>query len=212
MKLVDLSHEINESISVYPGTPKPKLTNLTSIEKDGFREKLFTMGSHTATHIDAPAHMLKDGASLDELPLSTFYGKATVVDVSDQPERDGFSFNAWNELIQQASIDFVLFHTGWDMKWGTHEYTDYFPFPSISLAEQFVENGLRGIGVDTISVDAIHSVDLPVHHILLPHKVLIIENMTQLKPLIGQIFDLAVFPLKIKKGDGCPVRAVAFTH
>jgi kynurenine formamidase len=210
MKLLDLSHEISEETIVYPNTPQPKLINAMTFEEHGYREKMLSIGSHTSTHIDAPAHILKDGLTLDKLPLAAFYGRATVVDVSGRIGSDGFDFQNWVQLKNLGKIDFLLFHTGWDMKWNSSAYVASFPFLSIRLAQEIVQQGFRGVGIDTISIDAINSEELPAHNILLASNILIMENLCRLEPLIGTVFDLAAFPLKIRDGDGCPVRAVAF--
>ena len=65
MKILDLTHLIEEAMPVYPETEPPKLTPSNTFEQHGFRETLLTMGSHTGTHMDAPAHMLRDVLSLE---------------------------------------------------------------------------------------------------------------------------------------------------
>lgn len=61
MKTIDLTHTIEENMPVYPGTEPPKIVEATTVEVEGFAEKLLTLFSHTGTHMDAPAHMLKRG-------------------------------------------------------------------------------------------------------------------------------------------------------
>ena len=77
MKIIDLTHTLEEEMPVFPGTEKPKLENACTLNKDGFREKLLTMYSHTGTHMDAPAHMLENGLCLDELDVDHFFGNAS---------------------------------------------------------------------------------------------------------------------------------------
>lgn len=60
MKVVDLTHVIHPGMPVFLGTKPPVFKVANSIEKDDFCEKKITMYSHTGTHMDAPAHMLKD--------------------------------------------------------------------------------------------------------------------------------------------------------
>jgi kynurenine formamidase len=67
---------------------------------------------------------------------------------------------------------------------------------------------LKGIGSDTISFDPVDSVELPVHHILLLKGLILIENLVNLTSLPKHNFAFSCFPLKIKNGDGSPVRAV----
>ena len=61
MKAIDLTHIITEDMPVYPGTEPPKLTPANSYERDGFKETLLSLYTHTGTHIDPPAHIFPDG-------------------------------------------------------------------------------------------------------------------------------------------------------
>ena len=82
--LIDMTHTITPEIPIYPGTPVPALTPACTLTRDGFRETLLTLSSHTGTHMDAPAHLLQDGRTLDQMPMSQFSGRATVLDVSGE--------------------------------------------------------------------------------------------------------------------------------
>lgn len=68
MKIIDLSHTIAKTTPVFPGSEKPQLATVASYEKDGYRETLIRMYSHTGTHIDPPAHVYEKGLTLDALP------------------------------------------------------------------------------------------------------------------------------------------------
>lgn len=61
MRVIDLTHTIKENMPVYPGTDPPKLIPANSYEQDGFKETLLQMYTHTGTHMDPPAHILKEG-------------------------------------------------------------------------------------------------------------------------------------------------------
>ena len=102
MKVYDLTHTIQNDMPVYPGTEQPKLTTACTIEAVGYRETLLHMFSHTGTHMDAPAHMLLDGAALDRYPGEKFAGTAVVVDCR---ERESISL----PLLQSYDLDGVDF-------------------------------------------------------------------------------------------------------
>ena len=98
MKVYDLTHTIKNDMPVYPGTEQPKLTTACTIEAAGYRETLLHMFSHTGTHMDAPAHMLLDGAALDSYGADKFTGTAVVVDCRGQaaitlPLLQGYDLN-----------------------------------------------------------------------------------------------------------------------
>ena len=54
MRILDLTHTISERMPVYPGTELPALKQANSYEKDGFKETLLCLYSHTGTSDDAP--------------------------------------------------------------------------------------------------------------------------------------------------------------
>ena len=51
MKVIDLTHIINEKMPVYPGTDKPKLTPANTYEKDGFKVILIRVHMWIRRHI-----------------------------------------------------------------------------------------------------------------------------------------------------------------
>lgn len=209
MRYIDLSHRIEPGMPVYPGTEGPEIVVATTVEAEGFLEHKLTLFSHTGTHIDAPAHLLADGATLDELPLETFVGSAVVVDARLAPGAT-IGIEALLPFASQiAESDFVLLCTAWDRFWGAAEYFGRFPVLSLEAAEWLAAQNLRGVGVDAISIDPVDSFELPVHRVLLGAGLISIENLTGLEPLIGQRVGFSCFPLPTRHADGSPVRAVA---
>ena len=210
MHLVDLTHPITANMPVFPGTKPPVLVSEGTLEQSGFREKRISICSHTGTHIDAPAHLLDQGPTLDMLPLGRFCGQALVVDVSQghEPVVGMDRLQPYQERIFQ--VDFLLLHTGWSRYWGRQEYFSNFPVLTREAAQWLTETGLKGIGLDAISADRMDSLDFEVHTILLGHEVIIIENLTNLNRLPASPFFLSCFPLSLEQADGSPVRAVAW--
>src|ERR1035438_6159720 len=78
-KIIDLSHLLNEHITVYPDTVGPKFEVMNTVEQHGFAEMQVTMVLHSGTHIDAPCHILKDTKSLCQFPVEQFMGTAIVI-------------------------------------------------------------------------------------------------------------------------------------
>ena len=75
MKIIDLTHTISEDMPVYPGTEPPVLKPANTYEKDGFRETLLSLYSHTGTHVDPPAHLFADRATPTRCRSSSSRGK-----------------------------------------------------------------------------------------------------------------------------------------
>ncbi len=209
MRIIDVTHIIANDMPVYPGTEQPVLTTACEIETDGFLEQKITFYSHTGTHIDAPAHIIKGAATLDLLPIHQFYGRAVRVDITPDAG-DAITMEhliAHRGIIQGA--DFLLLHTGWSRWWGQKRYFVDYPVLTPDAAEWLRGLKLKGVGLDTISADRFDSLDFPVHKTLLGSDCIIIENLTNLDKLPNHSFLFSCFPLNFKQADGSPVRAVA---
>lgn len=209
MKVFDLTHTITEEMPVYPGTEKPELSNAMTIEKNGFAEKKISLFSHVGTHIDAPGHILEGMETLDSFAAEKYFGRACKIDFNPETEKkiDLGTLKKHKEIIEKS--DFVLFHTGWSSNWGTEAYFTKFPTLTADSAEWLCSFPLKGIGFDTISADCCDSANLPIHKIILSHKKIIIENLTNLSKVPESNFYFSCMPLKIKDADGSPVRAAA---
>jgi arylformamidase len=208
-KIIDLTHLINEDITVYPDTFQPKFEVQNTIEKDGFSELKMAMCTHTGTHIDAPSHMIMNSKSLDLFPLNKFIGKSIVVPCQGKQEIDLKYLQTFEEKIKR--VQFIIFFTGWQEKWNT-SYFDDFPTLTKEAAEWLTQFNLDGVCFDAISVDKVTEKNQTNHHILLSKEILIIENLTNVDQLPENIFSFHCIPLKIEHADGSPVRAFAIVN
>lgn len=208
MEVIDLSHMIEPQISVFPGSKAPVLEYLYTVARDGFTEMEITMNSHSATHVDAPCHMIEGGRTLDQYPLSQFVGKALTIDCRALTGNEIPEQLLLNYAQSLATADFVLLYTGWSAKWATPDYLHGYPTLSEKAAEFLAGFSLKGIGVDTISVDPVESTNYPVHHIILGKQMIIIENLANLELLTGKTCTLSCLPLKFKQADASPVRCM----
>lgn len=209
MKVTDLSHIIDSDMPVFPGTEQPIFKTANTFDKDGFRETKITFYSHTGTHIDAPAHMLSDGPYLDNLNIEHFLGKATILDFSNRATEfiDVESLKPYEEIVK--NVEFIIIKTGWSKYWGDDQYFRNFPSLSEDSAKWLSGFNLKGIGMDTISIDDMNSVTFAVHKLLMAKGIIIIENLTNLDSIRNEYFILSVMPLKNKNADGSPVRAIS---
>lgn len=206
IKALDLTYYIEENMPVYPQTEGPKIKEICTMEAHGFREKLVELYSHTGTHMDAPAHMLDKGKSLDDYEIDQFLGRALVLEINGKEiTRD----DLWGYRDLLKKVDFVLFKTGWCKKWGQDSYFNNFPTLTLEAAKFLTDLSLKGVGVDAISVDPVDQSEFLVHKVLLNASMVLIENLNLDKTENEDEFLLTVLPLKIKKADGSPIRAVA---
>ena len=207
MKITDLSHIINNDITVFNEAEKPEITISSTHEKDGYAQKKLSMYSHNSTHVDAPFHIIPGTATLDRLSPEKFYGNAVVADCRNiGKEINVGDLEKYADKLKEA--DFIILNTGWYKKWNTPEYKFDFPALTEDAAEWLLQFNLKGIGLDTISIDPFESTDLPVHKIILGNNMIIIENLTNLDTLLDVEFIFSCFPLRIEDADGSPTRAV----
>jgi kynurenine formamidase len=207
---IDLTYPLTPGMPVYPGSPEPEIRTLASYGRDGFREQLLSLCSHTGTHMDAPRHLLAEGKALDQFPIDHFMGTGLCIDASETP--DGSI--PWSLLQPHeddlAASDFLVLHTGWGRHWRTPRYFKDFPVLTVEAARRLARMNLKGIGVDAISVDLADTTDYPVHRTLLENDLLIIENLAGLDRLPrGRFGRLVCLPLLLADADGAPARVAA---
>ncbi len=209
--IVDLSHLLETGMPVFPGSPDPVFEDMFSVADDGYTEKKLNIFTHLGTHIDAPAHMLKNGETLDILPVNTFFGKALRIDL---PEKTGqIELSKLVSYEKEISdCEFVIFNSGWWKKWGGEEYFEGFPHLTPEAAEWLSEKKLKGVGGDFPSFDPVEEVNYTIHNILFNAGYILVENLTNLDAVTERSFTISVMPLKVKGADGSPVRAVALLN
>ena len=210
MNVIDLTHVISPDMPVYPGTEGPKLSPANTYEKDGFKETLLSMYSHTGTHMDAPAHLFAHCSTLDALPAGQFAGQAVVVDCSDLGEGGRITMDYVNRTPGAAEAEYLLFRTGWGKYWGKPEYFGDYPCVTPEVVDFLIATNKKGVGLDTIGLDPIAAADLPLHRqLLITDKTVIIENLNNLDKLPQGLFTFCALPLRYENADGSPIRAVA---
>ena len=211
MKIIDLTYLITEDMPVYPGTERPILAPGNSYEVDGFKETLMTMFTHTGTHMDPPAHLYAEGATLDQMPVSQFIGKGLVIDCSDVSEGGRMTMKHVQRYGDKADkAEFILFRSGWAQHWGTDRYFGDYPCIDEEVVDFLIKSRKKGIGLDTIGLDPIADTNLSLHKRLFKYnEIVIIENLANLHLLNDNLFTFCTLPLKLIDGDGSPIRAVA---
>ena len=212
MKVIDLTHVIENGMPVYPGTQPPTLEPANTYEKDGFKETRISMFTHTGTHMDPPAHIFSGRTPLDAFPPDQFIGKALVIDCASLGEGEPITADRllpYGEKVKEA--DFLLFRLGWDAKWGTDAYFGDYPCLDDDILDFIIAGDYKGIGSDAISIDPISDANLTRHKKLFSRKDIVnIENLCDLDLCGPDLFWFSCFPLRIADCDGSPVRAVAW--
>ncbi|NLP36484.1 MAG: cyclase family protein [Firmicutes bacterium] len=206
MHIYDLSHTIATNMPVYPGTQPPQIVDAFTHDQDTFWEKKLTLFSHTGTHVDAPAHIIAGGKTLDQFAPEKFFGEAVTIKLCHLTAKkiEIKDLKDFAKQLQKAS--FCLLATGWSRYWGSLEYFAGFPVLSPAAAKWLAQFPLKGVGVDTISIDPVDTDNFLIHKTFLQKNILIIENLTNLESLPQNCL-FTCLPLKIEKADGSPLRA-----
>lgn len=201
-KIIDISREIAPDSVVYPGDDPLEVSRFCTID-ESCPCNITKLGwtTHFLTHVDPPAHFVKDGGFLDDVPLERFTGPALVIEVegdavlaSDLPARE-------NILGKN-----VLFKTANSTRSEAEPFDQNHVYISAEAAKAAVERGVNLVGIDYLSVDRFGDEEYPAHRTLLGNGVLILEGLNLAKVPPGE-YTLIALPLKIKGGDGSPVRA-----
>ena len=211
MKIIDLTHVMESGMPVFPGTKDATISDEFTLKENGFNEKMLQFLTHTGTHLDCPKHMLDSNITTDTTPMDQFFGSAWVYDCRKSIET-GFITPEMLMKEKLKKTDFALFHTGWNELWGDERYFKGFPTFSDETVDLLIKYQIKAVGVDFISADPADAVEFKNHKKLLSNNCLIVENLVGLERLFNKEFLFACFPLKIKDGDGSPVRAVGILN
>jgi arylformamidase len=201
MTVVDLTIPLAVGMAYHPAHHGPGLDPYARHEELGFRATTITLSSHLGTHVDAPSHFVADGATLEAVRLDDLVGPAQVVRLETAPRQE-----LTPAELPETSEPRLLLHTGWAAHAaGEERYFTEYPWIGPELARELVRRGVRLVGLDSPSVDYD---PCETHHILLGAGLVIVENLVGLELLPDRV-ELAVLPLPIVGGDGCPARAIA---
>ncbi len=195
--IIDLSVSINQDTPVYPGDPKINIQKSADFATDGYYGHSLQLGTHSGTHIDAPAHMLEGAETLGQISVEVFAGEGRLV--------NGITIEAINDA-GVAADDIVIFNTGTGERFYEASYFTEYPVLPVDVVDYLVEKKIKLVGLDTCSAD--NTVDFPIHKKLLSAGIPIVENLTNLSALRDKTFQFFALPLKLDL-DGAPVRAFA---
>jgi kynurenine formamidase len=224
-RVVDMTYTINGKLPSWPGDDKTFETQVVATyEKDGYFARSFWTLEHYGTHMDAPVHFARGKATLDQIPVTHFFGPAEVIDVRDDAAKDP-DYRLTVERVEKwesahgriPAGAIVLLRTGWASRWPDQKrYRNedaqgvmHFPGFSAEAAKLLVARGAVGLGIDTLSIDYGASKNFEVHHVDLPAGLYNLENLANLDQLPGTGAFLIAAPIKMEGGSGGPCRVFA---
>lgn len=181
-RFYDLTHPLGPETPVFPGDEPVLLRTVAALSVEGYRSARLELGTHSGTHVDAPAHLLPNGARLADQPLDLWIGPALLVDSADFGR---------TSLDQASRVLVAGCPEGLPPSW----------------ARRLVAAGVRLVGVDGPSVDPVASSALPAHRELLSAGVVLVENL-RLDGAPRGSGTLYCLPLPVVAGDGAPARVL----
>jgi arylformamidase len=207
MTIYDITRTVSPATHVWPGdTSYGTALVLRRIEGSSVNLTTLTMSAHTGTHADAYYHYEDDGAHPLTMPLDAYIGPARVVTVA---KHEGALYPQDFSHVSLAGAQRLLIHS-WVSDLGDDQWPEEFPYLSVELIEWLASSGVRLIGLDSPSVDAFDSKDLPCHHALKRHNMVNLETL-QLHGVPDGDYELIALPLKLDLACGSPVRAILRT-
>lgn len=201
----DISLILGEA-ATYPGdTPYSREIVSEIASGADYNLSTLTLCAHAGTHLDAPAHLIAGGKTLDQYPLNRFLLPGRVISVED------------NESIPRDALKDVDVRAGEALLFKTRNsrcglprqstFTEDFVYLSEDAAQLCLDLGASLVGIDYLSVDKYGNDTAPVHHLLLKNDVLILEGIDLKEVSPGEYF-LLCSPLKVKGAEAAPARAI----
>ena len=204
--IYDVSVPLHNDMPVWPTDPPLHLSPQEHLSRDKthtVRVTNITMGSHTGTHIDAPWHFIENGRRLNEIPLSTLVGPATVVEIPAAPAVTAQAIEALN----LDGVERLLLKTTNSRHWSDGKFYEQFVYLEPEAAQVLVDRGVKLVGIDYLSIDQFRSPKHPSHFVLLGKNVVIIEGLNLLEVPPGN-YHMTALPLNLQDVDGAPVRVI----
>ena len=210
MTVIDLTLPLTEQTRIYPGDPEISVKPFIRIEDAGYNVHQVSLGSHTGTHLDPPAHFLNAGArSVGGVDPNLLVGRGLLIDVRGKGARAPIwpdDLAPYEDRITPGLI--VVFMTAWDIKEQEPDYLEH-PYITDEVGKVLLDNGIKTIGIDTINVDPTWGTDFPVHKMFAEADGLIVEALSNLYSIPRSDPFFVFAPLKLMDGSGAPVRALA---
>lgn len=193
MKLYDITQEVF-SCEVFAGDPAPQRTVVCSMEEGSlYNLTAFSMCAHNGTHLDAPAHFLADGKTVEQIDLRRCVGPATVIEA-----RGSLSAMDAERLLREArerdpdAARRILFKGDAVL--------------SLEAAELLAREGILLVGVESQTVGPMDA-PMAVHRALLGAETVILEGI-RLSEVPSGVYFLFAAPLPLGGSDGAPCRAL----
>jgi arylformamidase len=204
MKLIDVSVPLDARLPTYPNNTPFTLEPMKRVAQGGSSNvSTLHLSAHTGTHVDAPFHFFDAGPGTEALPLDMLIGRARIVELTT---RKGITAEDLAPLDLSEDVR-LLIKTHNSQLWSSPDFHSDYIGVTESGARHLVDQGVKLVGVDYLSVEAYKTPGAPAHHLLLGAGVIVIEGLN-LRDVDPGIYELLCLPLRIVGSDGAPARVV----
>lgn len=192
-------------MTAYKDRKVVKFDALKKFENDGVQESLVTLGSHTGTHVDSPAHLQQSGQTIDKQNLFDLVGDCKVLDMTHV-----------KDVIQVADLekctidfeDIVLLKTSNSFLNNNAPFEHNFVYLDATAARFLALKKIRAVGIDYLGIER-GSKEHETHNILFDNNIVLIEGL-RLKEATAQEYFFCCLPLLIEGLEAAPARAILF--
>ncbi len=204
MVFYDVTLTISETLITWPTDPTISIQKTRLISQgDSCNVSELKLGSHSGTHIDAPYHFEQNGIKVDQITLDYLIGKVTVFSIKNKEKIDLDDIKP----LKLKDIKRIIFKTINSTYWKLSEFKRDFVYITKEAAQYLVDNDIKLVGIDYLSVEKFGNKCADTHHTFLRNGVVIIEGL-DLNNIEAGDYELIALPLKISNGDGSPARVI----
>lgn len=224
-KVISLSHPITPRIPLWPGDPPIEFEAIASLETDGYFLRRFSLGEHSATHMNAPNSFFADGMGIDGYQPQDLVRPAVVMDVRGKTQghpdyvispQDIEDWECQHGMIEAGAV--VLMYTGWQHLWndpaaffGQDAQGSHFPgIGEAAIHFLLSQRQIAGVGIDTHGVDPGQSSTFVTNRAVLAGNGVVLECLTNLDQMPAKGATLVIGVLALEGGSGSPAAVTAF--
>jgi arylformamidase len=209
MPIYDVTVPVSNELPAWPSDPEIQISDWRSLANgEGANVSTLNFGAHTGTHVDAPAHFIEGAAKIETLPLDILIGEAEVIEVPQEARAIEQEF-VMGHCPPGATR--ILFKTRNSAFWNTDnaDFRTDFTYLDFAAARWLVEQEVKLVGIDYLSIEKFGSKDHETHRVLLSQNVVILEGLNLTDVPAGK-YELICLPLRLRSnlGDGAPARVV----
>ena len=195
--ILDLTKVLDIHLPIYTSggycDPPLQIETWCTVQQQGYAVSRLSLGTQTGTHIDAPAHFVSDGATLEALPVQALVGRYLWVDLCHVTEAD------LSQVVSGYDGESILFLTSSDLA-------------KTEASEEVVSTLLNlpcSVWVTVYGVQVIGHVPLYFHQALAAAGRYLIEDVDEVAARrVNPGGEMIALPLRLTGTSGSPCRVV----